>query len=178
MRRVETGTGERRSWWLSLIAEDRAGAFVKSHGVRARDVMTREVVSVPENASLEEVVTVLERHRIKRVPVVRAGKLVGIVSRANLLHGLVTRRVAAAVPDGGDAAIRAAIMDALGKTGVPAHLLNVVVSDGTAYLWGATESETERRAVRVAAETAPGVKRVEDNLFVLPPRLRGAMGSE
>ena len=177
VRRTETGINVRRSWWLSLLADDRAEAFVKSHGTRARDVMTREVVSVSENASLEEVATLLERHRIKRVPVVHDGKLAGIVSRANLLHGLVARRAAAA-PSGGDAAIRATIMDALGEIGIPTHLLNVVVSDGTAHLWGATESETERRAVRVAAETAPGVKRVEDHLFVLPPRLKGTMGSE
>ena len=177
VRRTETGINVRRSWWLSLLADDRAEAFVKSHGTRARDVMTREVVSVSENASLEEVATLLERHRIKRVPVVHDGKLAGIVSRANLLHGLVARRAAAA-PSGGDAAIRATIMDALGEIGIPTHLLNVVVSDGTAHLWGATESETERRAVRVAAETAPGVKHVEDHLFVLPPRLKGTMGSE
>jgi CBS domain-containing protein len=177
MRRAETGTDDRRSWWLALLADDRAEAFVKSHGMRARDVMTREVVSVSENAPLGEVATLLERHRIKRVPVVRGGKLVGIVSRANLLHGLVAWRAGAAAP-GGDREIRAAIMDAVTKAGIPTHFINVVVADGTAHLWGATQSEQERDAVRVAAETAPGVKRIENHLFVLPMRLRGALGSE
>jgi len=179
MRRVEAGTDGSGSWWLSLLAgpEYRADTFVKSHGLHAKDVMTREVVSVSEGASLEEVASLLERHRIKRVPVVRDGKLVGIVSRANLLHGLVSWRAGTAAP-GGDREIRATIMDAVTKVGIPNHFINVVVTDGTAHLWGATQSQAECDALRVAAETTPGVKRVENNLFVLPARLRGALGGE
>lgn len=179
MRRVETGTDGSGSWWLSLLSgpDYRAEAFVKSHGLHAKDVMTREVVSVSEGASLGEVATLLERHRIKRVPVIRDGKLVGIVSRANLLHGLVAQRAGVA-PSGSDNEIRSAIMDALIKIGIPRHFLNVVVSDGVVYLWGATHSESERDAVRVAAETAPGVKRVENHLAVLPPRLIGSLGAQ
>lgn len=177
MRRAETGTDEHHSWWLSLVADLRVEAFVKSHGLHAKDVMTREVVSISEDASLEEMATLLERHRIKRVPVVRDGKLVGIVSRANLLHGLVARQDGME-RSGGDPSIRAAIMDSVGRIGLPRHFLNVVVSDGTAYLWGATQSQAERDAVRVAAEITPGVKRVENHLFVLPARLRGALGGE
>lgn len=177
MRRAETGTDDRRSWWLSLLADDRAEAFVKSHGMRARDVMTRKVVSVSENAPLGEVATLLERHRIKRVPVVRGGRLVGIVSRANLLHGLVAMRAGTAAPRG-DREIRAAIMDTVTKAGIPTHFINVVVADSTAHLGGVTQSEQERDAVRVAAETAPGIKRVENRLFVLPMMLRGALGGE
>jgi CBS domain-containing protein len=96
MRRTETGTDEHHSWWLALFADLRVEAFVKSHGLHANDVMTREVISVSEDAPLDEVATLLERHRIKRVPVVRDGKLVGIVSRANLLHGLVAWRAGTA----------------------------------------------------------------------------------
>jgi CBS domain-containing protein len=177
MRRTETGTDEHHSWWLALVADLRAEAFVKSHGARAKDVMTREVVSVSEDAPLDEVATLLERHRIKRVPVVRDGKLVGIVSRANLLHGLVAQRAGTA-PSGGDQGIRAGIMDALIKVGIPRHFLNVVVSNGIVYLWGATQSESERDAVRIAAENTPGVKRIENHLFVLSARLRGALGGE
>src|SRR3972149_2283575 len=94
MRRPETGGERHPSWWLALVAEaetqDRE--YVKSHGGRARDVMTRDLVTVTEEASLEEIATLLEKHRIKRVPVVREGKLVGIVSRANLLQGIVARQ--------------------------------------------------------------------------------------
>ena len=177
MRRTETGTDEHHSWWLALFADLRVEAFVKSHGLHANDVMTREVISVSEDAPLDEVATLLERHRIKRVSVVRDGKLVGIVSRANLLHGLVAWRAGTAA-SGGDREIRATIMDAVTKVGIPNHFINVVVTDGTAHLWGATQSQAECDAVRVAAETTPGVKRVENNLFVLPARLRGALGGE
>jgi len=179
MRRVEAGTDGIGSWWLSLLAgpEYRAEAFVRSHGLHAKDVMTREVVSVSEDAPLDEVATLLERHRIKRVPVVRRGRLVGIVSRANLLHGLVAWRAGTAA-SGSDREIRATIMGAVTKVGIQNHFINVVVADGTAHLWGATQSQAEGDAVRVAAETTPGVKRVENNLFVLPARLRGALGGE
>jgi len=177
MRRAESGTEGPRSWWLSLLADDRAEAFVKSHGQRASDAMTREIVSVQEDAPLDEVATLLERHRIKRVPVVRDGKLVGIVSRANLLHGLVAWRSGEA-PSGSDQEIRSAIAETLAKVGIPRHFLNVVVAGAVVYLWGATRSTAERDAVRVAAETVPGVKRVENHLFVLPARLQGALGAE
>ncbi len=177
MRRAETGTDERHSWWLSLVADLRVEAFVKSHGLHAKDVMTREVITVSEDLPLDEVATQLERHRIKRVPVVRNGKLVGIVSRANLLHGLVALR-AGTTPSGGDQGIRAAIMDALVKVGIPRHFLNVVVTNGDVYLWGAAQSESERDAVRIAAEITPGVKRIENHIFVLPARLRSALGGE
>lgn len=177
MRRTESGTEDRRSWWLSFMAELRAESFVKSHGLTAKEVMTREVVSVSEEMPLEEVATLLERHRIKRVPVMRDGKLVGIVSRANLLHGLAVQHPMQENPKD-DRAIRAAIMATLEQLGLARHFLNVVVSDGAVQLWGATQSESERDAVRIAAETTPGVRRVENNLFVLPPRLQAALGSE
>lgn len=160
-----------------MVADLRAETFVKSHGLHAKDVMTGPVISVSEDVPLEEVATLLESQRIKRVPVVRDGKLVGIVSRVNLLHGLVAQRTAALQPRS-DLAIRGAIMAVLGEVGISRYFLNVVVSGGTAYLWGATQSQAELDAVRVAAETTPGVKRVENNLFVLPARLRSALGSD
>ena len=177
MRRTESGTDDRRSWWLSFVAELRAESFVKSHGLSAKDVMTREVVSVSEDMPLEEVATLLERHRIKRVPVMRDGRLVGIVSRANLLHGLAVQHPMQENPQD-DRAIRAAIMATLEQLGLAHHFVNVVVSDGAVQLWGATQSESERDAVRIAAESIPGVRRVENNLFVLPSRLQAALGSE
>ena len=178
MRRTESGTEDRRSWWLSFMAELRAESFVKSHGLTAKEVMTREVVSVSEEMPLEEVATLLERHRIKRVPVMRDGKLVGIVSRANLLHGLAVRWPPQEERLRDDQAIRAAIIAVLEEQGLARHFVNVVVSDGAVQLWGVTQSESERDAVRIAAETTPGVSRVENNLFVLPPRLQAALGSE
>ena len=177
MRRAEAGTAGSGSWWLSLLAEDRAAAFVRAHGLRVGDVMTPDVISIAEQATLPEVAALLERHHIKRVPVLKDGKVVGIVSRANLLHGIVARQPADA-ETASDSAIRTAITEALAKAGVASHYLNVVVSEGIVYLWGATLSGAQKDAARVAAETAPGVKRVENNLFVLDARLKGALGSD
>jgi CBS domain-containing protein len=82
----------RRSWWLSLFADESLSArdYAKTHGRTARDVMTASVVSVEETATLAEMARLVERHRIKRVPVLRDGKLIGIVTRGNLLQGLAT----------------------------------------------------------------------------------------
>jgi predicted transcriptional regulator len=126
--------------------------------------MSKPVMSVSEDTALDEVATLFEANHIKRAPVLRDGKLVGIVSRANLLHGLVARWQGSQSAD--DWALRAAIVQALENVGVRRHSLNVVVSGGTAYLWGVAQSKAERDAVRVAAETTPGVKRVENHLFV------------
>ena len=183
VRRPESGTGRPRSWWLSLLAspEEQAFAYVKSHGGHARDVMTREVVSVGEDASLAEIAGLLEKHRIKRVPVLRDGKLTGIVSRADLLHGLIARPAAPAVAGPvvtGDRAIRTVIEAAISEAGVRPAFLSVVVSGGIVYLWGAVDSDVEKRAVRVAAETAPGVKEVRDEIGVLPPGVRTVMWAE
>src|SRR3546814_251272 len=149
MRRPESGTGRHPSWWLSLIAspDERAMAYVKAHGGHARDAMTRDVISVSEEASLEDVAELLEKHRIKRVPVLRDGKLCGIVSRADLLHGLVARKAA---PDASasDRAIKAAVESALPEAAVRPDFLNVVVSGGVFHLWGAGESETGREPCR------------------------------
>jgi CBS domain-containing protein len=155
-------------------APERAAAFVKSHGLHAQDAMTRPVLSVSEDAELDEVATLFESRHIKRAPVLRDGKLVGILSRANLLHGLVARWHGGSAAD--DGATRAAIVQAIENAGIRRHSLNVVVAKGTAYLWGVAQSQAERGAVRVAAETTPGIKRVENHLFVFPPGSPGERG--
>ena len=152
----------------------RRASYLKSRGLRARDVMTSNVITVTEDASMEQIATLLEQHRIKRVPVLRDGRLVGVVSRANLLQGLAAARVAeSAFAD--DTALREAIQAELLKTGPRAGFLNVVVSERVAHLWGAVFSEAQRRAVRLAAERTPGVARVEDHLTIVPPNVRTGM---
>lgn len=173
MRRGETGTDDPQANSAGTPAE-RAQKFVKSHGLHAQDVMTRPAFIVSEDTALDEVATLFEAHRIKRAPVVRDGKLVGIVSRANLLHGLVARWRGESSAD--DWTIRAAIVQALENVGIRRHSLNVVVARGTAYLWGIAQSPAEREAVRVAAETTPGVRRIENHLFVFPAGSPGATG--
>jgi CBS domain-containing protein len=173
MRRPESGTERRLSWWLALlVGSGGAREYVRSHGVTAKDVMTGKVITVGEDATLEEVATLLERHRIKRVPVTRDGRIVGIVSRANLLHGLVARDKAPVVT-ADDAAIRRHVIDGARDAGIAEGYINVVVAGGTVQIWGVVDSEAERDAMRVAAETAPGVKAIENNVAVLPPTMKG-----
>ena len=115
---------------------------------------------------LNEIAGLLERHSIKRVPIVENGALVGIVSRANLIQALAGDRKASdvKVPD---AQLRDKIMAHL-KTQPWAHtsLLNVTVNDGVVDIWGITRSEAEKQALRVAAETMPGVRAVNDNIVM------------
>ncbi|MDH3594869.1 MAG: CBS domain-containing protein [Rhodospirillales bacterium] len=174
LHRAETGTEHRHSWWLSLLAtvEDTARDYVKSHGVRASDVMTGDVVTVEEDTSLAEIAQLLEERRIKRVPVTRDGKLVGLVSRADLVRALATRSKGEPVPASpeGDQTIRKALLQTLDSTGlVMTGNVNVIVTEGVVHMWGVVESDDIRNAVRVAAENVPGVRGVESHIGRVPP---------
>lgn len=179
MRRPETETERHSSWWLSLLASPREQAFsyIKSHGGHARDVMTRDLVTVDESASLEDIAETLERHHIKRVPVLREGRLVGIVSRADLLRGLVAGR-AEVTPDASDRDIRDAIEKEFEEAGVRRDLVNPVVTGGVVQLWGVAETAEERQAAAVAVENVPGVKAVENNIGVLSQAVRSVLWAE
>ncbi len=180
IRRAETQTERHPSWWLSLLAapEQRALDYIRSHGGAARDVMTRNVTTVGEEASLEEVADVLERNHIKRVPVTSKDRLVGIVSRADLLRGLATPKPVTEQNETDDATIRQRVEQALAETDVNRPFVTVIVSGGIAHLWGAVDSEPEKQALRVAAENTEGVKGIEDRIGVLSPMLRAAMWAE
>ena len=155
---------QHRSWWLSLFEDESVPArdYVKAHGRTARDVMTTNVVSVEETATLAEIAETLHRHRIKRVPVVRGGKLVGIVTRGNLLRGLTTPETE---PPGrvDDQTIHDQLMREL-EDQPWAHVLDIIVENGVVHLHGTFQTDDERGAFRIAAENVPGVKRVEDHL--------------
>ncbi len=169
MRREESKTERHSSWWLAALTapETQSAAYVKSHAMLAKDVMTADVVTVDENTPLNEVAGILEKRRIKRVPVLRNEKLVGIVSRANLLHGLIAAKPAVASTQS-DQTIRGKIMQTLrDEAGVRAWLINVIVTEGIVQLWGMTESEPERKAAILAAERTAGVRAVEDHLGVI-----------
>ena len=172
VRRPDSGTEPHRSWWLALLAgpEDVARDYIKSHGYQAKDVMTAPVRTVGDDASLEEVASVLERYRIKRVPVVRDGRVVGIVSRANLLHGLAAGPADAA-PSLEDHEIRDALRKAIQEFRLPDAFINIVVSAGHVQLWGAVRAQSEKRMLRIAAENLPGVKEVQDEVAVVRPGL-------
>jgi CBS domain-containing protein len=171
IRRADAGTERRPSWWLSLVSdpEDDARQWLRSHGRLAGDVMSRNVIVATEDTPVPEIADLLERHRIKRVPVVREGCVVGIVSRANLLQALVARPVASnAAPTLDDRALREAVFAAVNATGSRTLYVNVLVTDGIAHLWGMAHSRAERDAMRAAAESVPGVKRVEERVSLLP----------
>ena len=177
MRRPETETERHRSWWLRLMADkaERAEEYVKSHGRRADQVMTRGVVTVTEDRKVGEIAELLEQRRIKRVPVVRDGKLVGIVSRANLLHGLAVHKEKIEAPSTDDRSIRDRVMAVLNQQDWVSHGgLNVIVNDGVVELWGWAESQKERDALRLAAESVEGVREVKDRLGKLAPWVWGA----
>jgi len=169
VRRLGDEEGGARSWWLGLLAtpEERAAAYVRAHGRRAADVMTRDVVTVAPDTPLAAVARLLEERHIKRVPVVENGRLVGIVSRADLLRALATKEPEAASAD--DRALRERLQHELGKAGLDYHpYVNIVVADGVVHLWGIVSSRREAEALRVAAENVEGVKAVESHLAVRP----------
>jgi CBS domain-containing protein len=167
LRRAETGTQRRRPRWLEfLIGPGRlADEYTRAHGRKVRDVMTADPVTVSEQTPLEEVVQMMEKHRIKRLPVVRGDDLVGIVSRANLLHVLAGVASDIKPATNSDQSIREALLAELARqTWAPAALINVIVKDGIVELWGTITDERERQAVAVAAENVPGVRGVRDRL--------------
>jgi CBS domain-containing protein len=172
MRRPETGTERPRSWWLEALTDTRtlATEFVRSHSRRVTDVMTRNVVTANPDTPLGEIAALLEKNRIKRVPIVKDGKIVGIVSRANLLQGLASLRAAASTMTAADdTKLRDRVIASLKATPrTRPSLFNVIAHDGTVELWGTVDSDAEKNAVRVAAEATPGVRAVNDNLVVGP----------
>lgn len=172
LRRAEIGTGaRRRAWWLELLSSTRelAQAYTKEHARAVKDVMSTRVVSVSEDTPLDEIADLLERNRIKRVPVLKDGKLVGIVSRANLIRALASAAPAQRVQGSrDDRAIRDAVLAELRGHRWSLPRQNVIVADGIVHLWGVIESDEEGRAIRVAAESVPGVKRVESHLEFPP----------
>jgi CBS domain-containing protein len=171
LRRTETGTQRKRTRWIEFLMGPRlASEYVQTSGRKVGDVMTAEVRSVTEDAPLEEIVHLMERHQINRVLVVRDGKLVGIVTRANLLHALAT--VAAETKPGpaSDTSIRERLYAELkSQPWAPVGLINVVVRNGVVHLSGTLLDERHRGAIRVAAENIPGVKAVEDHLVWIDP---------
>ncbi len=179
MRRSENQTERQPSWWIRVFAEpeDRARDYIRSHGMRAEDIMSRNVISVSEDTPLAEIAETLERHHIKRVTVLRDGKLCGIVSRANLLQGLVAAGAKASASDS-DRDVRAAIEKAAGEAGLNVQHVSIVVAEGVATMWGMVESEAERTALGLAAERVTGVSQVENNVNVMPAMIRASMGAQ
>lgn len=172
LRRVETGTERRKSWWLREFFQGgmSANEYLKTHARKAAEIMTPNPITIEEDTPLGDIATLLEKHRIKRVPVVRDERLVGIISRANLLQALAAGLGKDdPVSNVDDREIREAILRELGnKTEIMVNRLNVIVSDGQVQLWGLVDSPREKSVVQVAAENAKGVISVENHLGLMP----------
>lgn len=170
LRRVEIGTHEtRRPRWLDFFAaREEANAYVKSHALNVEDVMTRDVISVSEEDSLSTIASLMETRGVKRVPVLRDGRLVGIVSRANLLQALASSAPEPQPVSTNDREIRAQLMSELEGRPWAFAGRNVVVTDGVVHLWGIFSSPDAVQAVRVAAQRIPGVRSVEDHTEAYP----------
>jgi CBS domain-containing protein len=166
MHRSEAGTERKRSWWLLALTADEvlAADYIKAHACRVADIMSRNVVTAAPDTPLGEIAALLEKNAVKRVPIIENGQLVGIVSRANLVQAVASTRAGLSIAPS-DIAIRDKLLAHL-KTQPWAHtgLLNITVTDGIVDLWGMTSSDAERKAIRVAAECAPGVHAVNDHL--------------
>jgi CBS-domain-containing membrane protein len=174
--RAETGTERRRAWWLDLVASTNqlARDYIKSNSRSVKDVMTRDVISVSEMTSVADIAILLEANRIKRVPVLRDGKPVGIVSRANLVRALAMTISEPPRAGADDRTIRDRLLAELkAQKWAEVSPANVTVKDGIVHLWSSYYSEQEKRALTVAAENIPGVRRVEDHMRVTGKYLLG-----
>jgi CBS-domain-containing membrane protein len=172
LRRAETGTGRRRPRWIEFFMGPGrlADEYVRLSGRKVSDVMTHEVQTVAPDAPLEQVVRLMERHNVKRLPVVDNGKVVGIVTRANLLHVVASFAGTIAPLSAEDAAIRERLLAALkDQPWAPVTAVHVTVRNGVVALSGVITDERQREALRVAAENIPGVKDVEDNIVWVEP---------
>jgi CBS domain-containing protein len=174
LRRAELGTEKRRARWLDFLFGPGRSAeeFVHSHGRRVEDVMTRSPISVAPTAGLDEVVDLMTGRHIKRLMVVSEGRLVGVVSRADLLRALSGAIAAQPVPlrTGGDADIEQRVIEVLAKQSwVPISSIKVEVNAGAVHLWGSILDERQRDAIRIAVEAVPGVGQVVDHLVWVEP---------
>jgi CBS domain-containing protein len=173
LRRTEIGTEKYRSWWLEALtsSDTLADEFVKSHARKVTDVMTRQVITAGPATPISEIATLLEKNGIKRVPIVTAGKLVGIVSRANLIQALAsTAKPGVQETKVDDATVRDRVLAQFkAQPWAKPWLVNVIVHDGGIVdLWGVVDSQAEKTAARVAVETIPGVSAVNNNLVMRP----------
>lgn len=176
-RRSELGTERRPNWWLELLGtgEEATKNYLQSHGRKVGDVMSTRLISVGEEADIAEIAALLERHRIKRVPVLREGRPVGVVSRANLVRALAVLEPNLPAPAANERELRRRIEDDLQQAVQPSLPLNVIIRDGKVQVWGTVDSDTQQRAARVAIERHVSPEQLEFHVGVLPPEARRAL---
>jgi len=172
LRRAETGTEAPRRRWVQMLvgAGSDAEEYSRTHGRAVRDVMSSNVITVEQDASLDEVVQLMEEHAIKRLPVMAGGRIVGIISRADLMSA-VAQRFSEPKPGGAsDHSIRAKVMTEMKRqTWAPLHSVKVLVRDGVVDLQGVIYDERQRRALHVLVQNVDGVKELRDRLTYVEP---------
>jgi CBS domain-containing protein len=167
LRRAETGTQRKRGGWLEFLVGPGklAEEYAHAHGRKVQDVMTPDPLTITEDTPLDEIVRLMEKRQIKRLPVIREQKVVGIVSRANLVHALAGIARDVRPGEQSDEAVREQLLAELaGQSWAPVALINPIVRNGIVELWGTITDERQRQALIVAAENVPGVKDVRDRL--------------
>lgn len=174
LRRVETETEQTHSSWPEMFVSSDVltKEFIKSRGKRARDVMTRDVITAAPETPLREIANLMEKHGVKRVPIVENDVVVGIVSRADFLRVLAKINETTDWVES-DRALHQRFVDSIKDQPWAGRPFNVVISEKRAELWGYVYSENEKTAVRVAAEAIPGIESVADHLRVMPPTADG-----
>jgi CBS domain-containing protein len=171
IRRAEIGTQRKRGRWLKLLLGPGAAAsdFVRAQARKVGEIMTHDPLTVSEQTSLEEIVQLMEKNNVKRLPVMRGAAIVGLVSRANLLQAVATLARDVPDPTADDDHIRNRIITAITNNDWAPFGLNVVVRNGVVHLDGVITEERSRAASIVAAETVEGVKEVHDHLCWVEP---------
>ena len=166
IRRSEIGTQRKRGRFLKFILGPgrQATDFVHEHGSRISEIMTPEPLTITEDTGLEQIVELMEKNNIKRLPVMRGDKIVGIVSRSNLLQAVASLARAIPDPTADDDHIRNRVIDAIEKNDWCPFGLSVIVRDGIVHLSGVITEERSRQAAIVAAENVTGVAKVHDHL--------------
>jgi CBS domain-containing protein len=167
LHRRELKTQLQRPWWLQLFTSDRqlASDYVKSHARKVRDVMTTRVIAASPDSSLSEIARLFDRHHIKRVPVIENKKVIGIVSRANLVQALANAEELNS-PGETDAALKREIDHRIADQPWGRRPFSVYVNQGNVDIIGIVFDDNERDAIRIAAENTPGVRNVTNNLRV------------
>ena len=169
--RSETETEKRRKWWLDIFSDTDtlAREYTKSHGLSAEDVMSRHIISVNASSSLSEVADVLDTHRIRQVPVLDGGRLVGMISRADLVRKLAEVVVTTPAERPRNGQLQKEIWARIkAESWLSSSLVNVSVKEGNVELYGGVTTDAQRQALRALVEAVPGVVRVENNVTLLP----------
>jgi CBS domain-containing protein len=177
LHRAELGTERKHKWWFRTFADSNALAreYAKAHGLKAHDILSRYVVAVRDDAELRDVADILDSHRIKRVPVVQEGRLVGIITRGDLVRALSQVQISKAAKKIDNAALHKTLHDRIRtQPWMNDSYINLTVNDGVVELWGYVVSTDQHNALRALVEETDGVSRVEDKLSVAGP-LRGGI---